>query len=223
MKTILLFFCFFDSLFAAEPSQFDTQWIPSKPEVLTYRSTGSEGGGLYQVSICRKDDHIDLYMNIISPGFTKTVAGTMTSEMQPLQSTAKIIIDGQVAMDTKCFYDMRSFTITTSMEPYGRTITNSPSFSGSVLDYSQTPLLVRTVKLEKGARFKFTSLNPRTNNLSPLNMAVIGQDSTQKTLCFKVEVSDFEGTSIYWVECGNQRRVMRIEQPESKRITELIE
>ncbi len=210
-------------VFATEPALFNTQWIPSKPEVLTYRSTGNQGEGLYQVSISKRDSAIEIYMNIISPGFTKTVSGTMTSDMRPLQSKSKIIVNGQVMMDTKCSYESDHLTITTVMLPYNQTMANSPSFSKPVIDFSQIPLLTRTLPLEKGAQYTFTSLNPQNNTLMPLTVKVIGEGSAQEVDCYKVEVNDFEGQSIYWIEKGSRRRVMRVEQPGSHRTTELLQ
>ena len=165
---------------ATEPARYNTQWIPSKPEVLTYRSTSSQGDGLYQVSISKGDSGIEIYMNIISPGFTKTVSGTMTSDMRPLQSKSKIIINGQVIMDTKCTYESDRLTITTAMLPYNQTMTNSLSFSKPVIDFSQAPLLTRTLPLEKGAEYTFTSLNPQNNTLTPLTVKVTGEGSLHR-------------------------------------------
>jgi hypothetical protein len=227
MKTFLFFYIFSIASVtiaaATEPAQFNTQWIPSKPEVLTYRSTSSQGDGLYQVSISKGDSGIEIYMNIISPGFTKTVSGTMTSDMRPLQSKSKIIVNGQVIMDTKCIYESDRLSITTVMMPYNQTTTNSPSFSKPVIDFSQVPLLARTLSLEKGSAYTFTSLNPQTNTLIPLTVKVTGEGSAQEVDCYKVEVNDFEGLSIYWVEKGSRHRVIRVEQPGSHRTTELLQ
>ena len=208
---------------ATEPPPFNTQWIPSKPEVLTYRSTSSQGDGLYQVSISKKDTSIEIYINMISPGFTKTVSGTMTSDMRPLQSKSKIIVNDQVVMETKCSYESDHLTITTVMLPYNQTMTNSPSFSKPVIDFSQTPLLIRTFLLEKGAEYTFTSLNPQNNTLTPLTVKVIGEGSVQELDCYKVEVNDFEGLSLYWIEKSSRHRVIRVEQPGSHRTTELLQ
>jgi hypothetical protein len=48
---------------AAEPQSFDASWITAIPEVLTYRSTGQQGDGLYQVSVWRTADGVELYIN----------------------------------------------------------------------------------------------------------------------------------------------------------------
>ena len=57
-----------------DPVIFNTQWLPSQPEVLTYRSTSSQGDGLYQVSIMKRDTIIEAYINMISPGLQKRSA-----------------------------------------------------------------------------------------------------------------------------------------------------
>src|ERR1700690_3081408 len=87
---------------AADAPAFDTAWITAKPEVLTYRSTGKEGDGLYQVSIWRTEKGIELYMNIITTGFTKSVWGSMTSDFHPRKSKSRILVDDQVGMTTDC-------------------------------------------------------------------------------------------------------------------------
>jgi hypothetical protein len=88
-----------------------------------------------------------------------------------------------------------------------------------MVDFSQTPLLARTLPLKPGAEFKFTSLNPQSNSLVPLTIHVIGGETIQDVPCYEVEGTDFEGQSTYWIEQGGHHRVMRIEQP--GRITEL--
>ena len=205
------------------PSKFDTQWIPSKPEVLTYRSQGDQGNGLYQISVSRNDSIVEMYLNIISPGFTKTVAATMTADMSPVRSTSKIIVNDQITMDTKCTYEKDRLTISTLMMPYNHTISNSPAFSGSVFDFSQTPLLVRTLPLTNGTVYSFTSLNPQTNNLMPLTAKVLGDSLVSNIECVQVEVNDFEGQAIYSIEKAAHHRVIRVEQPSMHRVTELIQ
>jgi hypothetical protein len=98
---------------ASEPKFFDTKWISSKPEMLTYKSTSKQGDGLYQVSIAKGDSTIEIYMNIITNGFTKTVSGTMTLEMVPLQSKGKIIVNGRIIMETECSYEKDKLHIAT--------------------------------------------------------------------------------------------------------------
>ena len=41
--------------------------------------------------------------------------------------------------------------------------------------------------------------------------------------CYKVEMNDFEGRAIYWIEKSSQHRVMRIDEPDKNRTTELIQ
>jgi hypothetical protein len=208
--------------FGAEPTAFDTQWIPAKPEVMTYNSTDSQGTGLYQVSICKKDSAFEIYINIISTGFTKTVSGTFNSAMRPLQSTAKIIVDGQIMMDTKCSYTSAELSISTLMSPYNQTMAQNLAFDQSVIDFSQVPILVRTLQLAKDRQYAFTLLDPKTNTLVPLTLKVTGEGTAQEVRCYKVEINDFEGQAIYWVEKDAHHRVMRVEQPESHRTIELL-
>ncbi len=209
--------------FGNDPVVYNTQWIPPQPEVLTYRSTSNQGDGLYQVSIMKRDTIIEAYINMISPGFTKTICGIMNLDMRPKQSTGKIIVNNQIMMETKCFYESDKLRITTVMIPYNRVIIDTISSTKPVVDFSQVPILIRMLHLEKGTQFIFTSLNPQTNTLIPLTLKVIGEGYKQQVDCFKVEMNDFEGKSIYWVEKGALRRVMLVEQPESHRTTELLQ
>lgn len=210
-------------VFAGEPAAFNTQWIPAKPEVMTYRSTGNYGTGLYQVSISKKDSIFEIYMNIITPGFTKTVSGTFDSAMHPLQSTAKIIVDGQIMMDTKCSYASHNLSISTLMSPYNQTMAQNLAFDQLVIDFSQVPILVRTLQLAKDRQYTFTSLDPKTNTLVPLTLKVTGEGTAQEVNCYIVEINDFEGKAIYWVEKDAQHRVIRVEQPENHRTIELLQ
>ncbi len=209
--------------FADEPVSFATQWIPDKPQMMTYSSTDKYGDQLYQVSIYKKDDNFEIYINIISNGFTKTVSGTFNSTMYPLQSSAKIIVNGQIVMDTKCSYTSNSLTISTLMSPYNKTMSQNFEINQRIIDFSQVPILVRTLTLEKDSEYTFTSLDPKTNTLVPLSLKVNGEGKAQDIDCFIVEVIDFEGKSIYWVEKDFQHRVIRVEQPESQRTIELMQ
>jgi hypothetical protein len=208
---------------ASEPKFFDTRWIPTKPEMLTYRSTSKQGDGLYQVSIAKSDSTIEIYMNIITNGFTKTVSGTMTLEMVPLQSKGKIIVNGQIIMETACSYEKDKLHISTLMKPYNQTMKNDHSFSTLVVDFSQLPLIARTLSLNVGAEFGFQSLNPQTNAIVPFTLKVLGEEKIKSVDCYKVESNDFEGRSFFWIEKDSHHRVVRIEQPETNRITELIQ
>jgi len=209
--------------FGNEPVSFDTQWIPVKPEVLTYRSTTESGSGLYQVSINKKDSVFEVYINIISPGFTKTVSGTFNSTMHPLQSFAKIIVDGQIIMDTKCYYSNENLSISTLMRPYNQTMAQSLNFDHRVVDFSQIPLLVRSLQIGIDSQYTFTSLDPTSNTLVPLTLKVTGLGKTQGIDCYKVEVIDFEGQAIYWVEKDARHRVIRVEQLAENRTVDLIQ
>ena len=202
---------------------FDTSWIPAKPEMLTYRSKAKQGDGLYQVSVSRASSGIEVYMNIITPGFTKSVWGAMTADMRPRESKSRIIVHDQITMTTDCSYGPDRLHIATLMSPYNKIMENTLSCSNLVVDFSQTPLLARTLPLKPGAEFKFTSLNPQSNSLVPLTIRVVATETIQNTECHKVEGTDFEGKATYWIEKAGHHRVMRIEQPDTGRVTELIQ
>ena len=210
------------TLSAAESPSFDTAWITPKPEVLTYQSKARQGNGLYQVSVLRTKSGIELYMNIITPGFTKSVWGMMTTNMHPLESKSRIIVAEQVAMTTAVSYKGDSLHIATVMSPFDRVMENTLSSSNQVVDFSQAPLLARTLPLKPGAKFEFTSLNPQNNSLVPLTLHVVGEEMMQKIACYKVAGSDFEGQATYWIEKAGHHRVIRIEQADTGRITELM-
>jgi hypothetical protein len=205
---------------AADPQSFDTSWITAKPEVLTYRTTGKQGDGFYQVSLWKTGNGIELYMNIIAPGFTKSVWGSMAADFHARESKSRILVDNQIVMTTDCSYRPNGLRIATVIGPYNRVADNTLSFSNLVVDFSQTPLLPRTLPLKLNAEFKFDSLNPQSNSLVPLTIRVLGEEKLHGIECYKVEGNDFEGQSTCWIEKGGSHRVMRIEQPE--RITELI-
>ena len=44
----------------------------------------------------------------------------------------------------------------------------------------------------------------------------------QEIRCYKIEINDFEGLAIYWVEKDTPHRVIRVEQPGSHRTVELL-
>jgi len=199
---------------------FDTAWITAKPEVLTYRTTAKEGEGLYQVSIWKTASGIELYMNIIAPGFTKSVWGAMAADFRPRESKSRIVVNGQIIMTTECSYNPARLHIATQMAPYNRVAEKTLSLSNGVVDFSQTPLLPRTLALKPGADFKFGSLDPQSNALVPLTIHVGGEEMIHGVACFKVAGTDFEGQSTYWIEKDSPHRVVRIEQP--GRVSELI-
>jgi len=208
---------------AQEAVSFATDWIPDKPEMMTYSATDKYGDQLYQVSVYKKNGHFEIYTNIISKGYTKTVCGTFDSTMYPLFSTAKIIVDGQILMDTECSYTSYNLNISTLMSPYNTTMSKDIKIDQRIIDFSQGPILVRTLTLAKDIQYTFASLDPTTNTLVPLTVKVIGEGKAQDHNCYIVEVNDFEGLAIYWVEKDIQHRVVRVEQPESQRTVELIQ
>jgi len=208
---------------AGENPRFDTAWIPAKPEVLTYRSTAKQGDGLYQVAVSRTSDGIEACLNIITPGFTKSVWGRMTDAMRPRESKSRIMVRDQITMTTDCSYGQESLHIATAMQPYNQVAERTLSSHDLVVDFAQIPLLLRTLPLQPGAEFKFTSLDPRSNSLVPLRISVVATETMHGTECYKVENHDFEGQSMYWIEQGGHHRVLRIEQPETGRVTEMIQ
>lgn len=227
MKILFMFMIYvlfaLDSVYAQNsPAQFDTKWISAKPEMLTYRSTSKQGDGLYQVSIVRNDNAIETYINIITNGFTKTVSGSMGLNFDPMLSQSKIIVSGQIVMNTDCVYDKGGLHIQTEMKPYNQTMKNDIAFSGLVVDFSQVPFLPRLLPLKLNAEYSFQSLDPKTNQLVPLSLKVVGEEKVQHIDCFKIESHDFEGKAYLWIEKSGSKRVIRFEQPETNRVTDLI-
>ncbi len=207
---------------ADETASFNTSWISGKPEVLTYRTSSKQGDGLYQVAVSRTADGIEQYVNMITPGFTKSIWGRMTTDMRPLESTSRIFIQKQATLKTDCSYSRDQFHITTVITPNNQVVERTLTSSNFVVDFSQIPLIVRTLPLKPGVEFKFTSLNPQNNSLVPLILRVVGEKAIQGTQCYEVEQSDFEGQTTCWVEETGHHRIMRFEQPGSGRVTELI-
>jgi len=207
---------------ASELPSFNTSWITGNPEVLTYHSTAKQGDGLYQVSVSRNDDNIEVYMNIITPGFTKSVWGAMDTNLHPRESKSRIVVNNQIVMTTECSYASNALHIATLMSPQKKLMENRIANSDFVVDFSQAPLMARVLPLKLGAEFTFTSLNPRNNTLVPLKIRVVGQETLQDIKCFKVASAGFEGDANYWVEQDGHHRVMRIEQAGSGRVNELI-
>lgn len=152
----------------------------------------------------------------------KLVWGQMTSEMIPLQSTTKIIVDKQIFMDTKCYYQGNSLKVKTYMKPYNKIMDEELSFDEQIIDFSQTALLLRTLSLKIGKQYSFNSLNPEKNKLNPITIIVLGEEPIQNIDCFKVEINTYEGQAFYWVEKESKYRVIRVEQPKNHQVTELI-
>ena len=222
-RILLLFPIITLSLSAGSPTTLNLGWISPKPEVLTYRSHGDHGEGLYQVCLFRSDSLLELSISIISPGFSKIVATSMKDDLSPVFSRATIVVNDQVAMATSCEYGRNSATISTRMFPYNRTLANTLNSPDPLLDYAESPLLVRAIPLDSGSIATFPTISPRTNTLASMTLSVIGDGAIGTVQCVRVEVADFEGKSIYWIEKGDRRRVMRIEQPETHTVSELIQ
>ena len=97
----------------------------------------------------KRDSLIEVYINIISPGFTKTVSGTMTLDMNPLQSTSKIFIDKQILMNTRCSYKGSRVCVATDMLPYKKRTSDTLKFTRQVLDFSQAPSSAANIAVGK--------------------------------------------------------------------------
>jgi len=211
------------ALRAAAP-QLDTSWLPARPEVLTYRSTSPQGSGLYQLSLLRQPDGVEHYINIITPNFTKSVFGTMSPALVFRASRSRIYVHGQVGLATDCDRSGAQIKLATTISPYGQ-VQNADlaaAAGDTVIDFSQTPLVPRSLTLEPGASATFPSVNPRENSLVPLTIKCLAEETVQGIACRKFELHDYEGTSFYWVEKAGARRIIRIEQPETARVTELM-
>ena len=210
----MLFFIFVSSsvLMARDEIVLNTKWIPSKPEVLTYRTISEKGNGSYQTVITKNDSTIEVFINMISPGFAKTVSGLMTLDMVPQRFTGKIIIGDQVQMDNETHYGSERLFATAVIKPNNQIFKKDTSFSCNVVDPSQIPFLVRVLQHNVGAKYEFISLNPQTNTLYTLKINVVREETIQKIDCYKVLCYDFEGVTIYWVEKAIPYHVVRIEQ-----------
>jgi hypothetical protein len=147
----------------------------------------------------------------------------MTTNMQPRESKSRIFMKDQITLTSDCSYNGTGLHIATVINPSDRVVENTLSSSDLVVDFSQTPLLARTLPLKPGAHFEFTSLNPQNNSLLALTIRVVGEETIQNITCYKVEMHDYEGQAINWIEKGGHHRVIRVEQPATGRITELMQ
>ena len=204
------------------PVAFDASWVPSSPEVSTYRSASGSAGELYQLAIVKHSSTIETYIDIASPGFMKFISGSMTLGMIPQRSTGKILVAGQIQMDTDIQYGDNKIKVSTVMNPVNQTLSAEVPWSGQVVDLAQTPFLLRMLPLSAGAQFEFSSLNPRTNKIAPMHVSVTGGESILKIDSYRVDCSDFEGESLYWIEKAAPHRILRIEQPTQHRTLDLV-
>lgn len=207
---------------AEETVAFNTSWILEKPEVLTYQSHSKQSDGSYQLSTSRTTNGIEQSIEIVAPGFRKSVWGCMTTNMCPRESTGRMVIREQITVKTDCHYTGGRLHIKTVISPNNQVAENTLSCSHFVADFSQIPLLVRTLPLRPGAEFEFTSINPQNNSLVPLAFRVLAEEAIRGTECYKVEESDFEGRTLCWVEKSGCHRVVRFEQTDTGRVTELL-
>lgn len=210
------------SMSLGSPVAFDANWVPSSPEVSTYRSASGSAGELYQLAIVKHSSTIETYIDIASPGFMKFISGSMTLGMVPLHSTGKILIGGQIEINTDIQYGDNKLKVNTVMNPINQTLSAEAPWSGQIVDIAQTPFLLRMLPLGTGAQFDFTSLNPRTNKIAPMHVSVTGEEAMLKVDSYRVDCHDFEGESVYWIEKAAPHRILRIEQPAQHRTLDLV-
>jgi hypothetical protein len=205
-----------------EKRDFITSWIGMQPEVLTYKVKNKKEEGLLQVSIVKTNDTLEVFTNIMTPDFMKIVWGKMTKDMKPVESISRIVINKRIMFDTECNYTDDNLKIETTMKPYGKIMKENISFNDLVIDFSQIALLVRTLSYTPGQEYLFNSLNPQKNKLVPLSIKFLNEEIILDINCNKIEKEDFEGHAFYWIEKRAPYRVIRIEQPKEKQVTELI-
>jgi hypothetical protein len=142
--------------------------------------------------------------------------------MVRLQSASSILIGGQVQMSTEIRYAESKLKVSTVMNPMNQTIAAEVPESGQIIDLAQTPFLLRMLPLSAGALFEVTSLNPRTNKITPFHVSVTGEETALKGDSYRVDCNDFEGESVYWIEKAAPHRILRIEQPTQHRTLDLV-
>ncbi len=181
-----------NNISAQEITTFNTKWISARPEVLTYKVINKKWSeGIYQVSLFKSDETIEVFTNIMLPNFMKLVWGQMSTDMVAMQSISKIIIENQIILDTKCIYSDSTLIITTQMGPYNNMKEDELSFENHIIDFSQIAILLRTLSLKVGDQYSLNSVNPQKNNLNPLTITVLGKETVQDINCFKVELNTF--------------------------------
>lgn len=206
----------------ANATMFDSNWVSAQPEVSTYRTIGDESKEIYQLAILKDKAAIETYVNIVSPGFMKFISGSMTLDMVPLQSTGRILVSGQVEIDTDTQYDGKKVHVVTVMKPTNQTMKADVAYSTPIVDFAQIPFLLRMLPLQKDAQFEFASLNPRSNAMASFKAKVTGEGPVLNIDSYRVQCDDFEGQTVYWVEKAAHHRILRIEQPAQHRTLELI-
>jgi hypothetical protein len=209
-------------LFADSTASLDTAWVTDRPEVLTYRTTGPEGEGRYEVTLLRTPTGLEQNIAILANGFVKIVCGQMTSDLVPEESNGQIYIQGAVAMKTACTYRGDQLRVTTTMLPGTQVFDRTIPYSGRVFDFSQLPLVARALPLRLGKDYSFQCLNPQNNTLVPFALRVLALETLAGVECLKVEQVDFEGRTLCWIEKAGSHRIFRFVQPDTGRTTELI-
>lgn len=206
---------------AEETVPIDTSWLPMTPEVQTYDMSGKFGEGMVQVSSLRSATGIEVQISTISPGFAKTVIGEMDFNLKPGKSKTRMMIDGKISMATDCDYSADGVRVSTFMLPYNQKLERTLKSNEPFVDFAQTLLLIRSLKLKPNAEFQFTSVNPKNNTLIPTKIHVVAEETVEKIACYKVQLDDFDGRSSIWVEKGGAHRIFKTETADGT-ITELI-
>lgn len=208
---------------AAEPApKLDASFVPQAPELLTYRTTAGGKSGHFTVALTRSGKNLEVLVNMIEPGFSKTVWGTLGEDLRPLRSQAIIAIGDQVRIDSTLRYEAGKIAVHTLIGPWGRAADAEVPAPGLVVDPVEQPVLPRLLPLKAGAAWSLDALDPQKNVLGKLELRVTGEEEVAGVDCFRVEQDGFEGKAIYWIEKGPRRRPIRIEQPASGRVSELV-
>ena len=85
----------------APAPKLDASFLPQQPELLTYRTTAGGKPGFFTVALTRSGKELEVLVNMIEPGFSKTVWGTLGEDLRPLRSQAIIAI-GDHVVRTAC-------------------------------------------------------------------------------------------------------------------------
>ena len=206
----------------APAPKLDASFLPQQPELLTYRTTAGGKPGFFTVALTRSGKELEVLVNMIEPGFSKTVWGTLGEDLRPLRSQAIIAIGDQVRVDSRMRYEAGKIAVNTLLGPWGRSTDAEVAAPGPVVDPVEQPVLPRLLPLKAGAAWSLDALDPQKNVLAKLELKVTGEEQVAGVDCFRVEQDGFEGKAIYWIEKGPRRRPIRIEQPASGRVSELV-
>ncbi|MGI8437957.1 MAG: hypothetical protein ACR2NX_13825 [Chthoniobacterales bacterium] len=121
-------------------------------------------------------------MNIITPGFPKSVWGNMGGDLLPRESKSRMFVQGQIGLTTDCSYTADNLHIATLIAPNDKPMESTLTCPAQTMDFSQTPMLARALPLQPDAEFKFTSLNPQSNSLLPLTLRIQGSEKIRRPI-----------------------------------------